>query len=93
MKKDIKTKIGKIHELGLEMGMFISTHNKIFWNLLFNEFGINNKSCKKLVIEDGKYMLKWQKKDLGVQFSDEYLFSSQYDTDVFVNVASSSTYN
>lgn len=60
IKKDIKTKIGKIHELGLEMGMFISTHNKIFWNLLFNEFRINNKSCKKLVIEDGKYMLKEQ---------------------------------
>ena len=29
----------------------------------------------------------WQKKDLGVQFSDEYLFSSQYDTDVLKEYA------
>ena len=29
----------------------------------------------------------WQKKDLGVQFSDEYLSSSQYDTDVLKEYA------
>lgn len=29
----------------------------------------------------------WQKKDLGIQFSEEYLFSSQYDTDVLKEYA------
>lgn len=60
IRNDITTKISKIHEMNKCMGLFISTHNRIFWNLLFNEIRINKDQCKRLVIEDGQYKLKNQ---------------------------------
>lgn len=61
IKKELKSKVGKIHELGIEMGLFVSTHNKIFWNILFNEIKIKKNQCKMLIKEDRKYILKEQK--------------------------------
>lgn len=61
IRKEIKNKIGKLHELGLEMGLFISTHNKLFWNILFNEMKIKSNLCKVLMIKNDGYILKNQK--------------------------------
>ena len=60
IRKVIKTKIGKIHDKGLKIGLFISTHNKIFWNILFNEIRINKDQCKRLLLVDGQYRLNPQ---------------------------------
>ena len=61
IRKEIKKKVGEIHELGLKMGLFIFTHNKIFWNILFNELKINPNQCKLLTLKSDKFVLKNQK--------------------------------
>ena len=61
IRKGLKNKVGKIHDLGLEIGLFISTHNKIFWNILFNELKIKTNQCKLLTVKNGKYILENQK--------------------------------
>ncbi len=61
IRKDLKKKIGEIHELGKKMGIFISTHNKIFWNILFNEVKLKSDQSKSITIKNDKYILRNQK--------------------------------
>ncbi len=61
IRKVLKKKIGEIHKLGREMGLFISTHNKIFWNILFNEVKLKSDQSKSLIIKNDKYVVRDQK--------------------------------